>query len=103
MQSAGKPIAALCISPAILGALFGRELHPEVTIGDDPGTAKALETMGAHHKKASPTGVVVDRRNRMITTPCYMSATRIRDVATGIEGAVAALLAMAKESASARV
>jgi enhancing lycopene biosynthesis protein 2 len=103
MQAAGKPIAALCISPAILGAVFGRELHPKVTIGDDPTTAKALEAMGAHHKKASPTEVVVDREHRLITTPCYMSATRIRDVAAGIEAAVTALLAMAKESTSTRV
>lgn len=102
MQEAGKPIAALCISPTILAALFGRDLHPEITIGNDPGTAKALETMGAKHTQASPTEVVVDRRHRLITTPCYMSTTRIRDVAAGIEGAVKALLAMTEESTSAR-
>jgi enhancing lycopene biosynthesis protein 2 len=95
MQRAGKPIAALCIAPAILAALFGRELVPELTIGTDAGTAQALEAMGARHKKAAVTEVVVDRRHKIVTTPCYMTATRISEVAEGAEKAVRELLAMA--------
>ena len=43
VHEAGKPIAALCIAPAILAALFGKDLHPSLTIGTDAGTAEALE------------------------------------------------------------
>ena len=95
MHAAKKPIAALCIAPAVLAAVLGREFHPELTIGDDPGTAKKIEGMGAKHVAAEATGVVVDRRNRLVTTPCYMLATRISQVADGAEKAVRALLEMA--------
>jgi len=94
MHAAGKPIAALCIAPAVLAAVFGKDLKPEITIGTDAGTAAALEKMGARHRAVGPTEVVVDAEHRMITTPCYMSATRIRDIATGADAAVQKLLAM---------
>jgi enhancing lycopene biosynthesis protein 2 len=95
LHAARKPIAALCIAPAVLAAVFGREFHPELTIGDDAGTAKKIEGLGATHVRAETTGVVVDRRNRLVTTPCYMLATRISQVAEGAEKAVKALLEMA--------
>jgi enhancing lycopene biosynthesis protein 2 len=98
MYEAGKPIAALCIAPAILASLFGKDLNPQITIGTDKETAKALETMGARHKNAAPTEVVVDREHRLVTTPCYMSATRIRDIADGANGAVRELLVLVEES-----
>ena len=94
VHAAGKPIGALCIAPAILACIFGKDLSPELTIGNDPGTAKALETMGAKHFEAGSTDVVIDERNRLVTTPCYMLPTRIRDVATGAEKAVQAVMAL---------
>jgi len=95
LHAAGKPIAALCIAPAVLAAVFGKSLQPELTIGNDPGTAKALESMGARHRPAAVTEVVVDHKNRLVTTPCYMYDARISEVATGAERAVQALLALA--------
>jgi enhancing lycopene biosynthesis protein 2 len=95
MHAAQKPIAALCIAPAVIAAVLGREFHPELTIGDDAATAMKIEGLGARHIKADSTGVVVDRKNRIVTTPCYMLATRISQVAEGAEKAVRALLEMA--------
>ena len=95
MHAAKKPIAALCIAPAVLAAVLGREFHPELTIGDDADTASTIEALGARHVAAEATGVVVDRKNRIVTTPCYMLATRISQVADGAEKAVKALLEMA--------
>jgi enhancing lycopene biosynthesis protein 2 len=95
MHQAKKPIGALCIAPAVLAAALGRDVHPELTIGDDPGTARKLEGMGAKHVTTDATGVVVDRKNKIVTTPCYMLATRISEVAEGAEKAVRALLEMA--------
>lgn len=94
LHAAGKPIAALCIAPAVIAALFGKSLQPEITIGNDPGTARALESMGARHREAAVTEVVVDRKNRIVTTPCYMYEARIREVAAGIDQAVRELLAL---------
>lgn len=95
LHAAKKPIAALCIAPAVLAAVLGREFHPELTIGGDADTAKKIEGMGAKHVVADAAGVVVDRKNRIVTTPCYMLATRISQVADGAEKAVRALLEMA--------
>ena len=102
MHTAGKPIAALCIAPAVVAALFGEQLHPSITIGTDEGTAAALEKMGARHKKVGVTDVVVDAENRLVTTPCYMSATRVREIAEGAENAVRELLKLVEQSATAK-
>jgi enhancing lycopene biosynthesis protein 2 len=90
-----KPIGALCIAPTIIARLFGTELSPELTIGSDAGTAAALEKMGARHKKTSTDGIVVDSKNRIVTTPCYMTAQSIKEVGTGAEKLVSTILEMA--------
>ncbi|MGH2571457.1 MAG: isoprenoid biosynthesis glyoxalase ElbB [bacterium] len=101
LHAQGKPIAALCIAPTILARIFGEALHPELTIGRDAGTAEALESMGAKHFEASVTEVVVDERNRIVTTPCYMLPARVSEIATGAEKAVRALLSLVKQTAGA--
>lgn len=95
LHSERKPIAALCIAPAVLAALFGADHHVKLTIGNDPGTASSLEKMGAQHQNAAVDAIVVDEKNRLITTPCYMLAGRISEVAAGAEKAVRKLLEMA--------
>jgi len=100
MHAAGKPIAALCIAPVVLAAVLGKHA-PELTIGTDAGVAGALEAMGARHREAGPTEVVVDRANRLVTTPCYMSATRISQVAEGATNAVRELLKLLEGSRTA--
>jgi enhancing lycopene biosynthesis protein 2 len=97
VHKAGKPIVALCIAPAILAKVLGRKA-PDLTIGNDPDTAAALEKMGAKHHETSVTQVLVDDANRIVSTPCYMLAQRIGDVATGIEKAVGTALRMAQET-----
>jgi enhancing lycopene biosynthesis protein 2 len=95
MHAAGKPIAALCIAPAVVAAVLGKSAHPELTIGTDAGTGRQLEAMGARHVARPVTEVHVDRKNKVVTTPCYMLATRISQVADGAEKAVRALLELA--------
>jgi enhancing lycopene biosynthesis protein 2 len=84
MVSADKPIGAICIAPATLTkALEGK--NPEVTIGNDIGTAGAIETMGGRHKECSVDMIHVDSNNKLVTTPAYMLGPGIKDVAVGIE------------------
>jgi enhancing lycopene biosynthesis protein 2 len=94
VHAQGKPVAAVCIAPALLARVLGAEA-PQVTIGTDAGTAAALEAMGAHHVSCSVTEHVVDKQRKLITTPAYMLAQRISEAATGIEKTVAELMAMA--------
>jgi enhancing lycopene biosynthesis protein 2 len=95
LHAAGKPIGALCIAPALVAKVFGKSDSVELTIGSDPGTAAALEKMGATHKEARVDEIVVDARNRIVTTPCYMLAQSIREVGDGVEKLVIEILKMA--------
>ena len=48
MMDSAKPVGALCIAPATLVRAVGNR-RPRVTIGNDTGTAAAIETMGGGH------------------------------------------------------
>lgn len=94
LHAARKPIGAVCIAPVIVARVLGRETGARLTIGDDPGTAAALETMGARHVMAGAVEPVVDEANRIVTVPAYMSATRIGEVFDGVAALVQRLLAL---------
>lgn len=93
MHAAGKPIGALCIAPAIVARVLGAV---ELTIGNDVGTASALEQMGATHRNAGHGQIVVDAKAKVVTTPCYMLDASIGQIAEGADAAVRALLEMIK-------
>ena len=90
----GKPIGAICIAPATL-TMAVKGLGPEVTIGNDTGTAQAIETLGGRHVDSPVEGIVVDEKNRFVSTPAYMLGPGIKDVAAGIEKLVAKVVSMA--------
>lgn len=94
MHAAKKPIGAICIAPAVVARALGAS-HPRLTIGHDPGTAKALTACGAVHEDCPVDRFVVDRDHRIVSTPAYMLGPSIRHVAEGIERCVAEVLAMA--------
>ncbi len=93
MAEAGKPTGAICIAPATLTKALS-EKKPEVTVGNDPGTAKSIEEMGGAHKTCSVYEIHVDKRNKIVTTPAYMLGPGIKDVAAGIEKLVNQVLSM---------
>jgi enhancing lycopene biosynthesis protein 2 len=82
---AKKPIGAICIAPATIAAILGREIHPTLTIGNDPGTAQALEKMGARHQSCPVGEFYVDEKNKIVSTPAYMLAQHVSEAADGIE------------------
>jgi enhancing lycopene biosynthesis protein 2 len=91
LKTAGKnkPIGALCISPVIFAKIFG---DVEVTIGQDPGTASAVEKLGATHVQTTHGEVIIDEKNHLYTTPCYMLDANILDIAKGASNIVKAML-----------
>lgn len=86
-----KPIGALCISPVLVAAILNKG---NMTIGNDQETAAALQSLGATHTNASHGEVVVDKQNKIVSTPCYMLDATITQVATGAENAVNELIKM---------
>jgi enhancing lycopene biosynthesis protein 2 len=93
MHAAKKPIGAICIAPAVVALVLGKE-HPTLTVGNDRGTATTLEACGARHKDCPVDSFVVDKAQRIVTTPAYMLGPSIRHVAAGIERCVAEVLKM---------
>jgi enhancing lycopene biosynthesis protein 2 len=90
-----KPIAAICIAPAIMALAFG-EKGVNVTIGDDAGTASEIEKTGAKHQNCAVEKFVVDQSNRIITTPAYMyGSAQPHQIFAGVSGAIAELIKMA--------
>ena len=88
MASAKKPIGAVCIAPALIAATLGKDYSPTLTIGSDPGTSAEIDKTGAKHQACPVTGFVVDRKNKLVTSPAYMLATRVSEVAEGIDNCV---------------
>lgn len=96
MSAVGKPIGAICISPAPLArALPGKAL--EVTIGNDQSTAEAIEAMGGQHRACAVDMIHLDAANKVVTTPAYMLGPGIKDVAVGIEKLVNKVVELARE------
>ena len=88
-----KPVGLICISPALSAKIFGEGVR--CTIGDDADTAAAITQMGCVHQDCAVDGIVVDEKNRLVTTPAYMLAQSISEAAKGIHKLVEQVLAMA--------
>ena len=93
VHAQGKPVGAVCIAPALVAKVLGKE-KPRLTIGTDEATAKGLEAMGATHVACSVAELAVDRERKLVSTPAYMLGKSISEVAEGIDKAVGALLEM---------
>ncbi|MDL2329277.1 isoprenoid biosynthesis glyoxalase ElbB [Desulfosarcina sp. OttesenSCG-928-A07] len=92
MADRKKPIGALCIAPATLVMALS-DRTPKVTIGNDVGTASAIQTLGGVHQNCKVDEICVDEKNRLVTTPAYMLGPGITDIAVGIEKLVNRLIA----------
>ena len=75
-----KPIGALCISPVLIAKVLQ---HVDVTIGNDKATSDAILAMGATHSNSNYGEVVVDHKNKIVTTPCYMLDSTIKQIYEG--------------------
>jgi enhancing lycopene biosynthesis protein 2 len=93
MYAAKKPIAAVCIAPAVLSKVLGDEkVAHKLTIGNDEGTAAAMANMGTEHVQCPVEEFIVDPVNKLVSSPAYMLAGSISEAAEGIEKTVQALV-----------
>ncbi len=89
MYEEKKPIGALCISPAVIAKILG---DVNVTIGEDEGTANAIEAMGGTHINSSHGDVVFDEDKLVFSTPCYMLDASILDIDDGAHNLIDAII-----------
>lgn len=92
-NSANKPIAALCIAPMILAKVLG-DKNPTLTLGGDCQAAKDAIALGCNHKICNATEVAIDVKNKLLTAPAYMVATRISQIFEGSDNLIQALYNM---------
>ena len=97
MYSLGKPIGALCISPAVMAKILGELTPVELTIGSDEETANAINTMGGKHISCTANNIVIDSKNKVVTTPAYMLPNAISEIGEGIEKLVKTIVEMVKK------
>ena len=96
-----KPIAALCVSPVIVGlALNQSDLQATMTLGTDK--EKSPYEINAFSSGLSQTGVqvemktireiAVDEKLKIVSAPCYMMDASIMEIRTNIQQAMQALI-----------
>ena len=106
MINAGKPIAALCVSPILVAkALEGTNIETNLTMGNSTNKSPytisdfhgGLEKTGAITEEKSITEILIDKTNKIVTAPCYMFDASIVEVNKNINQAVKALLDLVNE------
>lgn len=91
MHSAGKPIGGLCISPVILAKLLK---GVTVTFGKDEKTNAIFQKLGVKTVNADARSIVVDKAQKVVTTPCYMLDARVSELGEGIDKLIQQLIKM---------
>jgi enhancing lycopene biosynthesis protein 2 len=99
MASTRKPIGAICIAPVVLArALQAKNLKVSLTIGNDEQTSQHIQGFGAEHVCCPVREFVIDKENRVVSTPAYMLGKGPSEVFVGIEKLVKAVLEMCEKS-----
>lgn len=91
----GLVIGAMCIAPVIVAKVLGKH-GIRVTIGNDKTIAQTIEKTGAKHQNTPVDKACVDEENLIVTTPAYMLANSIKEVAEGAENMVKAMIKLAQ-------
>lgn len=95
-----KPVLAMCMAPVVVAkALEGSTISAELTVGTDKeatpyeiaAISEGMESLGAKASMVSVSEAVVDKTNKIITTPCYMMEASIAQIDSGIANAISEL------------
>ena len=95
MINNNNPIGAICIAPVMIAKVLqnmGRS--GKVTGGFDERISSDIESMGVITEKVDARGIVIDYKNKIVSTPAYVEAKSIKEVAEGIEKLVCKVIEM---------
>lgn len=88
-KALNKPMGFICIAPMMLTKIFA---DAKFTIGNDKDLAKEIAAAGCEHVDCPASEIVVDIKNKLVTTPANMLKPRISEVAEGIDKLVKELV-----------
>lgn len=94
VTAAKKPIGFICIAPIMIPKIVR---GAELTIGNDISLSKQIESQGSTHVDCKATDVVVDKKNKIVSTPANMVANSIDEVYEGIHKLVKELVFLSKK------
>jgi len=101
--NAGKPIAALCVSPILIAkALQGSKITSTLTMGNVSDKSPyeisdfntGIEQTGSKIQEKALKEICVDEENKIITAPCYMMDASISEIKQNIDLAVKELVSL---------
>ncbi|MCF8416534.1 MAG: isoprenoid biosynthesis glyoxalase ElbB [Crocinitomicaceae bacterium] len=101
MINVGKPIAALCVSPVVVAkALEGSAITANMTIGSNAESSPydinsfsaGLKATGVQVDMKTITEIEIDKKNKIISAPCYMMDASLLEVRQNIAMAIEALI-----------
>lgn len=90
-----KPLGGICIAPIMIAKVLqnmGR--GGRLTAGFDEKISSVIESMGVSIEKVDAKSIVVDYKNKIVSTPAYIKAKSIKEVNEGIIKLVNQLLQM---------
>tara|TARA_Y100001970_G_scaffold53101_1_gene67198 strand:+ start:77 stop:736 length:660 start_codon:yes stop_codon:yes gene_type:complete len=95
MIQKNKPIGAICIAPVMIAKILQNlDRKGKVTGGFNEQILTDIESMGMITEKVNATEIVIDYKNKIVSTPAYVEANSIKEVSEGIEKLVDAVLSM---------
>ncbi|WP_028116591.1 isoprenoid biosynthesis glyoxalase ElbB [Ferrimonas senticii] len=87
---AGKPSGYLCIAPIMLPQIAGQGVVG--TIGTDRATAASFNHLGGQHQPRLVEQLAIDHQRKIVSSPAYMLASNISEVAASVDALVEQLL-----------
>lgn len=84
-----KPMGFICIAPMMIPKIYK---SAKLTIGNDKALAEQIHELGCKHVDCKADDVVVDKENRIVSTPANMVANGIDEVYIGIRKLVKELV-----------
>ncbi len=92
---AGKPLGAICIAPVMVAKVLQKMGRSgKVTGGCSKQINADIHSMGIETESAGADEIVVDIKNKIVSTPAYVEAKSIKESAEGIEKLVTKVLEM---------
>lgn len=85
-----KPLGFLCIAPVLVPLCL--PVPVKITLGHDAELAEKIGSLGAQVVECDAWDIVVDEAHKVVSTPAYMTANTIGEVALGIEKLVTQML-----------
>ena len=92
---AGKPLGAICIAPVMVAKVLQKMGRSgKVTGGCNEQITTDINSMGIETESVDAGEIVVDEKNKIVSTPAYVEAKSIQEAADGIEKLVTKVLEM---------